>query len=65
MTHPALRSLERAQSEGDVYGPEDAKGVAAMAASLFAETRGVADVFQGELTLFKPLLPVHRTQRLL
>ena len=45
--------------------PEDAKGVPAMAASLFSEAGGVADILQRQLALFKPEMPVHGAQRLL
>jgi len=45
--------------------PEDARGVAAVAAGLLAEARGVADILQRQLRLLKPLLAVQRAQRLL
>jgi len=45
--------------------PEDARGVAAVAAGLLAEARGVADILQRQLRLLKPLLAMQRTQRLL
>ena len=49
----------------DQVSPEDAKCISAMAASLFPEACGVADILEGQILLLKPLMPVHGTQRLL
>ena len=46
-------------------GPEDAKGVPAVAASLLSEAGGVAHILEGQVLLLKPLVAVHGTQRLL
>lgn len=45
--------------------PEDAEGVAAVAAGLFSEAGGVAHILERQLPLLKPLVPVHGAQRLL
>ena len=45
--------------------PENAERVSPMAACLLAEAGRVADVFQRQVCLLKPLLPVHCAQWLL
>jgi hypothetical protein len=59
------KECKKIQQNDRVKAPENAKGVPAMAAGLFPEAGGVAHILQRQLPLLKPLVPVHRAQRLL
>ena len=50
---------------GKGNAPEKASGVPSMAADLFPEARGVANIFQGQLLCLKPFIFVEGTERLL